>query len=98
MDVGINTSMCILILPEPDQGNGIWAVCATILEEILSPRTNIAFSGGPINAILFLSNSLCSSGFSLACPQPAHTAYCKYTEIIHTSIQIQFITYFTIIL
>lgn len=79
MDVGIYTSMCTLILPEPDQGNvGISAVCATILEAILSPRANIAFSGGPIKAILFFSNRLGSSGFSEACPQPAHTAYCKY--------------------
>jgi len=53
---------------------GISAVCATILEAILSPRANIAFSGGPMKAILFLSNSLGSSGFSEACPQPAHTA------------------------
>lgn len=28
-----------------------------------------------MKAILFLSNSLGSSGFSEACPQPAHTAY-----------------------
>lgn len=69
-------------LPEPDHGNvGISAVCATILEAILSPRANIAFSGGPINAILFLSNSFGSSGFSEACPQPAHTAYKNITSL-----------------
>lgn len=70
------------IIPEPDQGNvGIFAVCATILEAILSPRANIAFSGGPMKAILFLSNSLGSSGFSDACPHPAHTAYSNQTKI-----------------
>lgn len=72
--------MCRLTIPEPDHGRvGISAVCATILEAILSPRANIAFSGGPINAILFLSNNLGSSGFSEACPQPAHTAYSNHT-------------------
>jgi len=74
--------MCTRLIPEPDQGNvGISAVCATMLEAILSPRANIAFSGGPIKAILFLSNSLGSSGFSEACPQPAHTAYLNHTQI-----------------
>jgi len=52
-----------------------------MLEAILSPRANIAFSGGPMKAILFLSNNLGSSGFSEACPQPAHTAYSNFKSI-----------------
>ena len=63
-------------LPEPDQGSvGICAVCATILEAILSPRAHMARSGGPIKAILFLCNNSGNFGFSDACPQPAQTAY-----------------------
>lgn len=53
------------LLPEPDQGSvGISAVCATIDEAILSPKAHIAFSGGPINAMLFLCNNSGSFGFS----------------------------------
>lgn len=65
-------------LPEPDQGNvGISAVCATIEDAILSPRAHIAFSGGPMKAMLCLCSNSGSFGFSDACPQPAQTAYKK---------------------
>ena len=39
----------------------------------------MAFSGGPINAILFLCSNSGNLGFSEACPQPAHTA-CEKSE------------------
>lgn len=62
-------------LPEPDHGNvGISAVWATIDDAILSPNAHIAFSGGPIKAILFLCNNSGNFGFSEAWPQPAQTA------------------------
>ena len=55
------------------------AVWATILEAILSPRAHMAFSGGPMKAMLFLINSSGSLGFSEAWPQPAQTA-CTWSE------------------
>lgn len=62
--------------PEPDQGKvGTFAVWATNDEAILSPKAHIAFSFGPINAILFLWSNSGSFGFSEAWPHPAHTAF-----------------------
>ena len=59
----------------PDQGRvGTPAVCATMLEAILSPSSHIACSEGPINMIPFLAKSSGSFGFSEAWPQPAQTA------------------------
>ena len=62
-------------IPEPDQGSvGMSAVCATMLEAILSPKAHIAFSGGPKNITPCLCRSSGSFGFSEACPHPAQTA------------------------
>ncbi len=52
-------------LPDPDQESvGMSAVWATILEAILSPSAHMAFSGGPMKAMLFLINNSGSLGFS----------------------------------
>src|ERR1700738_1138576 len=60
-----------LSTPVPDQGiQGTLACCATIVEEILSPRDLIADPGGPMKTIFFglAANDSGSFGFSEACP------------------------------
>lgn len=63
-----------------------------MLEAILSPSAHIAFSGGPIKAMLFLCRSSGSLGFSEACPQPAHTPWNKHlTSYWRENIKLYFI-------
>lgn len=70
LTIKINNSKNMVYLPEPDHGKvGISAVWATMLEAILSPRAHMAFSGGPMNAILFLckfaANDKCFISYSI---------------------------------
>mmetsp|Transcript_68059 Transcript_68059/g.191850 ORF Transcript_68059/g.191850 Transcript_68059/m.191850 type:complete len:221 (+) Transcript_68059:5478-6140(+) len=63
------------VTPSPFQGmHGTPEDWARIVEAILSPRACITGAVGPRNVIPSLSRALGSSGFSLACPQPGHTA------------------------
>ena len=70
-----NIIMVVISLPVPFHCNvGTPALCATILEAILSPRDRMAFAGGPIKVMLHLASRSGSLGFSLAWPHPAQTA------------------------
>lgn len=60
---------------EPFHGSvGMCAHWAMIVESILSPRLFMAALCGPRKRMPFLLKRSGSSGFSEACPQPAHTA------------------------
>mmetsp|Transcript_26316 Transcript_26316/g.81281 ORF Transcript_26316/g.81281 Transcript_26316/m.81281 type:complete len:212 (-) Transcript_26316:539-1174(-) len=76
------TSSSMLSVPRgtrsesPDHGTvGTSSDCAMMLEAILSPRANMAFSCGPRKRTFFVSTHMRGSfGFSDAWPQPGYTA------------------------
>ncbi len=75
----------------PDQGSvGTPAVCATMLDAILSPSNHMACSDGPMNMIPFLAKSSGSFGFSDAWPQPAQTAEKRIVASFHQFLRIYF--------
>ena len=73
------------VTPEPDhETHGTVALCAMIVDAILSPSRNIELSDGPMKVMPSSSSVRGSAGFSDAWPHPGHTASASWSDAIET--------------